>query len=241
MNLITFPGGREFFHQPQHQVATYVRQYREHIRLIRALEDMNRMDRINPKAAALEFARESEEIRGYSPADLPEHEKDISLVRDQAIRRFKVHVTIAEACLTSYADRMMHPLIINDELHGNQQTAWREGSVSVMRVIQPSGKHVRALTDFWVALADKGATQVSWRSENDRIAFAWLMHDLFICIEPFKSANERTARLLLQVMRRMLNLPGLFVRKDDMPFHEMRVNLFRMNIFMPEMRRLGYL
>lgn len=225
-------------HAPSSSTLERIATYRVRIETLGTLEHRLRIPPRLRKKSAYWFARQSELMRGHVPPGRSQWTDDRL---DRKYRQFKVHVAIAEACLCSHATEIMHPSIINDELHGNSETQWRDGTIMAMRIIQPRGELSEMLSDRWLALASSGISQLAQRPESDRIAFAWMMHDLFICIQPFKSANERTGRLLLQLLRQRLGLLPIMIRAKDMMFHESRLDYFRWNLFLPLMRRYGYL
>lgn len=237
-----YPDDPTYLYQPTSSTMFRIQEYRNRIRMLDSLEKTLRIPPDDAKRYAHEYARQSELMRGHSPPPLTTDDDFQRL--DRRYRRFKIHVSIAESCLTSGSKDVMHPSIINDELLSNTETEWRDGRIFAMRIIQPPGEYSERLTDFWLSLANAGRRQLlaePKRPEEDRIAFAWMLHDLLICIQPFCNANERTARLMLQLVRHSLELPPIMLRAENMVFHDSRLDYFRWNLFLPLMRHYGYL
>lgn len=239
MHTIIHAEDPTILYQPRTSTMTRIGIYRERVEILDSFERTLRIPREKAKQSGEEYARQSELMRGHSPPILSTDDDNQRL--DRKYRRFKTHVSLAESCLTSHDRGVMDPCIINNELLSNRETEWREGRIIAMRVVQPAGKYSEPLTKFWMRLAESGRIQLAGRPEADRIAFAWMMHDLFICIQPFESANERTARLLIQLVRHSLDLPPIMIRAEDSVFHDSRLDFFRWDLFLPLARQYGFL
>ncbi|MFZ2556049.1 MAG: Fic family protein [Minisyncoccia bacterium] len=206
------------------------------------------MDMIEHAATdPLSFACESALISGEDPDRIPwpGKYKEYQEVDMPWITEFKINdVMLADSCIKSRGRRgnILDPVIINMPLCRNRQYAkWRTSTYLGTRTGFPAPNYAKELVRRWQRVVMVGARSLAGASKRDRIVFAWTMHDAFICIQPFKDGNERTARLLLQVIRRELDLEPVFISRDDMTLHRERIRLFRKEVFMPLMRKYKYI
>lgn len=203
------------------------------------------------------FARESARISGFGEDHMAIHiveEEEkyysggqvrtvIRRRREFANERFKAHVELAKTCLNwKNHDRPVHPLIINTSLCEPSlasRSPLRGGMPHGMWGILPQAADIPALLEQWMGYVESArALSVP---PNDRAIFSWLLHDWLICLQPFQMLNDRTARLMLQVIRRRFGLEPLLVRYDNMIFHEKRLAHMRHRIFIPLLRDAGFL
>lgn len=199
------------------------------------------------KVDPLLFACESAFISGEDPDRIPwpgkydsKQDTDLSWIAE-----FKINdVMLAESCINSRGRRgfIPDPVIINMPLCRNRRNAkWRTSTYLGTRTGFPAPNYAKELVNRWRRTVVLGEQNLRGASVVSRRVFAWAMHDAFICIQPFKDGNERTARLLLQVVRRELELDPVFVSRHDMSLHRERIRLFRQEIFIPLMQRYQYI
>lgn len=195
----------------------------------------------------LAFACESALISGEDPERIPWPGKYTKAQETELpwIAEFKINdVMLAESSINSRGRRgfVPNPIIINMPLCRDRLYAkWRTSTYLGTRTGFPAPRYAKELVRRWQRVVMIGAQSLEDAPIRDRKAFAWAMHDAFICIQPFKDGNERTARLMLQFVRRELDLEPVFISRDDMTLHRERIRLFRQEIFMPIMRKYCYI
>lgn len=210
----------------------------------------------HPNPDPLTFACESALISGEDPDKIPwpnvvdQMKKEVESKGDKWgeppwIAEFNINdLMLAESCIRSRGRRgyIPDPVMINMPLCRNRLYAkWRTSTYLGTRTGFPAPKYAKELVRKWQRVVMIGAQSLMGASKRDRIVFAWTMHDAFICIQPFKDGNERTARIMLQYVRRELDLEPVFISRDDMTLHRERIRLFRQEVFMPLMRRYHYI
>lgn len=197
------------------------------------------------KEIAAQF-REARSLKNeYLLEAAKQRKKEMKFPLPQWAEDFKLNdEMIAESCLNSKGRRreIMHPLVINMSLcRIRTEAKWRNATYIGTNTGFPHARHIRKLVDVWIRMALVGARKLEKASDIDRSVFSWALHDAFLSIQPFKDGNERTARALMQLVRRELDLPTVFFSRRSKGLHQSRIRTFRAEIFMPLMERHGYL
>jgi len=225
-------------------------QYEDYVRLTLPV-----IEKEIPFTPAL-FACESALISGEDPARIPWPEwrtKHLDKAASQDEKwdeptwsaDFMINdVTVADSCITSRGRRhdIMHPMIVNMSLCRNRmEPKWRKTTYLGSSTGFPAAKHAERLVRYWRMAVLRGAERLVGTSDESRQIFAWATHDAFISFQPFKDGNERTARMMLQLVRRELELKPVFISRHDMTFHRERIRLFRTGFFAPLMEYYGFM
>ena len=182
------------------------------------------------KAEVEEFVRESEAVSGIV-RDLTDADEKY---------KFNLHVSVATSLFT--ASNFVLVDIVNSELLGKRKRSefLRTGNIGAMRGDIPDGRHVGDMLTGWTEEAKAGfdaASSARRYTPEEAEEFAWLKHDQLICIHGFKSANGRTARLMLNHLRIRFGLPLQVISLAESEEYFERIQAFRHNAFMPEYRQ----
>lgn len=151
---------------------------------------------------------------------------------------------VATSCLSSAGRQrdIMHPMIANMPLCRHRlEPKWRNATYIGSNTGFPAARYVKRLTEMWRKIALLGARKLERATPEDRKVFSWALHDAFLSIQPFKDGNERTARVMFQLVRRELELPKVFFSRHSMIYHTSRVKAFRSGIFIPLMVERQYM
>ena len=194
------------------------------------------LDSKDTRARAMIFACESALMSGIPQDELPwkltysKAERDANPWIDDFERN---DLAVTEACLYPSGERrMIHPMAINGPLCRDVlKTKWRTGVDLGADVELPPGVYVKRLTTRWMKIAKTGALFAIRGTVHERQTFAWAMHDLFMCIQPFRDGNSRTARLLLQMVRRHVGLEPVLLFTSHRETHRDRLKFFRSRIY----------
>lgn len=216
-------------------------------------EKIASMEAIWEKKERIEIAREMRSARrDKNPAKLEEARrrlKDMKFPIPQWVEDFNLNDTmIADSCINSKERRgeIMNPIIPNMSLcRLKMEPKWRTSTYLGSKMGSPSARHVKHLAKLWEKAVLFGVRRLLdgpvKAPVEARQIFAWAMHDVFISFQPFKDGNERTARVMIQLIRRELDLPPVFISQSDMTFHRKRIRLFRTDFFLPLMRAYRYI
>ena len=83
----------------------------------------------------------------------------------------------------------------------------RTTNVTVGARPMPHYSHVPKLMNDWVRLVAEYQNTRQEKTEGDVARAANLIHDIFLCIHPYKDGNGRTARLIKNMLRAHKGLP----------------------------------
>jgi hypothetical protein len=197
---------------------------------------------LKPKEHAIEFACNSAFLSDADTSQVPwkihytDEEKDAhSWVREF----FENDVSLAETYLAlgEPTGRIANPVYINMPLCRDKLKAgWRVTSDRGTDSAMPPGIHGRLMLRIWRLTVTEGIRALASRPTHEREAFAWAMHDAFLFLRPFRDGNGRTARLLLQAMRRELSLLPAYIDKEQRKIHRERAKFFNKELFVPYLR-----
>lgn len=194
------------------------------------------------KELAMEFACASAILSDCDPSEIPwkmeytQEEKDAHpWIRDFFTNDYDLAMTYLKC--DPPTGKVANPIVINMPICRDRQRArWRATSDRGTDSAMPSGIHGKVLLIHWYRIARHGIRRLRTASDTDKAVFVWAMHDAFILLRPFRDGNGRTARLLVQQMRRELKLyPARFKAEDRQIFRE-RTKFFNVHLFVPYLR-----
>ncbi|MFZ2887127.1 MAG: hypothetical protein WA021_04885 [Minisyncoccia bacterium] len=151
---------------------------------------------------------------------------------------FRRHIELVNLVINGpVPEHSPSPSLINDALRGSDgEVWWRDGLRQGTWDFLPRPEYVEILMELWLEYEQEVVATYAQALEDQREAISWALYDLFIGIEPFSGANDRTARLLLQSVRRRIGLEPVLIRQMHGRYHEKRFVFFRDTIFVPLMR-----
>lgn len=180
------------------------------------------------KSIAEEAARESALISGFDPQ---KHDE-----------QFNLHCRILRDILSCTTGALTHPLIINMDLCGHRERAqYRRGTRAAEAEYLPDARYVRTLLLMWWFGVQRDIVRVMrWDEERQR-AWVWDQHDFIISLEPFKSANGRTARAVYYMLITALRLSPHIITAEKATVYYAHKREYREKTFAPLMRAHGYI
>lgn len=90
---------------------------------------------------------------------------------------------------------------------------YRTSGVAVGDKQMPHHAHLPMLMQQWFELVEYACAREE--SMRNKAKSAYILHDWFLCIHPFKDGNGRTARLVLNAIRIKMGLPWKIVLSDE--------------------------
>ncbi len=180
------------------------------------------------REAALESAR----ISGYEFAWNETVDEDDT---------FKRHVELMEAVLNPHGRKLIHPLILNMNLHSDRVTRWRTGIPGAMEHLLPEGRFTKWLLLYWWNRLTYNHRKLRDAPPEAQDRFTWEMHDFFLCLQPFVRGNGRTARLVRHNVRQAFGLPVQLIRHEKAEEYYRHVTEYRTVTFIPIMKKHGYI
>jgi hypothetical protein len=137
------------------------------------------------------------------------------------------------AQIVAGAKRLIEPCFINGILSNRSGEWYRGGTESGHRGRVPDGSLVKSFVSIWFEEAEVGLKNIRGLPEVERSAFAWTMHAKLACISPFKQANGRTARLMLNYFRMLLKLPVEIISNKEAENYYAMIEQHRTEQFLP--------
>jgi hypothetical protein len=198
-----------------------------------------------PAQCAVLFAKTSALMSGVPTDELPSDDvwrKDQYKQSPKVIAFFEHDCVLAEACMygTPYGGRITPPGVINSSICRDEgNIRWRTGNDMLTETDFPHGKYSRRLVDLWTRTAHICAIKFKDCETHEKVAYAWAMHHMLLCIKGFQAGNSRTSRLCLQMCRISVGLKPIAFRPIDSPRLKLHLEIFRNGIFIPYMRHLG--
>lgn len=181
------------------------------------------------KQFAEEAALHSALISGFDP-------------RKRSDSQFGVHCQILNAVLGCQTGALTHPVIINMELCGHRERVqYRPGKRAAEADFLPDAKYLRALLMCWWFKVQQEIPRIRTVPKEDQRVWVWDQHDFLICLEPFKSANGRTARVVYYMLLTALGLECQLISAQKAKTYYAHKRRFREEVFAPRMRNHGYI
>lgn len=165
-----------------------------------------------------EFVETSEAISGIAP---------FNKERDSTKRHFEITLILASA------SRFIDPRLVNGVLTRRSGDWFRGGTEYGLRGRAPSGGVLPRVFDDWVRETEDGIVRLQGHPEQEREAFAWAMHHKLVCIHPFKEANGRTSRLVLNHLLSLFRLPIAVIHPEKAEQYFAQLDTYRDEIFLP--------
>lgn len=176
-----------------------------------------------------EAAFQSALISGFNP-------------RTYADAQFDLHCRILRDILGCITGALTHPLIINMELCGHRECVrYRLGTRAAEAGYLPDARFARHLFLIWWLKVQRDMARVRMLPEAEQRAWVWDQHDFLICLEPFKSANGRTARAVYYMLLTSLGLTPHVISAEKAKAYYMHKREYREKVFAPLMRAHGYI
>ena len=163
------------------------------------------------------FVRASEALSGY----------ELSESHPVMVR----HMALAQVCAEGH--NLLDPGIVNAELRGIRDESWFRVGRSYRDRKFPLSVHVIELMDEWRETALAGIHLNQNAHDADKDACAWELHDFMIAVHPFVEENAKTARLMLNHLRRMMGRPWHMFELEKADQYFERIDLYRVNVFTP--------
>ncbi len=123
--------------------------------------------------------------------------------------------------------------IINAELQGITSGWLRTGVAPGQRVSHPHPDHIKQLLAEWNLWVESALDACAQLDEQARERFCWEAHDKLMCIRAFQERNGRTARLLLNLIRGVLDLSWKSILYEDTKGYYARLDEYRDKVFLP--------
>lgn len=156
--------------------------------------------------------------------------------------QFDLHCRVLRDVLGCKTGALTHPIIINMTLCDHRERVhYRPGKRAAEAKYLPDSKYVRHLFLCWWLKIQRDIVHVRECSEEARHMWAWEQHDFLICLEPFKSANGRTARVVYYMLLTALKLPVHVISAEKAATYYEHKHNFRRKKFAPLMRAHGYI
>lgn len=178
---------------------------------------------------AQEAALQSALISGFDP------------LRNQD-EQFNVHYRVLRDILECVTGALTHPIIINMALSSApHRVQYRPGKRAAEAEYLPESKYLRALLMYWWFRMQWEIQHVRRLSEEEQRTWVWDQHDFLICLEPFKSANGRTARIVYYMLLTALGLSPNLISAEKAKVYYAHKRKYREEVFAPLMRAHGYI
>jgi hypothetical protein len=195
------------------------------------------------KERAIEYAVQSLRLSDADPSEIPwktfyeNKELDhLPWVRDF----FTNDVAVTEACLwiRPPLNHVLNPSSINSALcRGHGQVRWRTSSDRGVETSIPAGIHGKKMVRMWRHVATLCIRHSNKASALEKQTIAWMLHDAFLFLRPFRDGNGRTARLVIQDLRRELGLLPVFIHYEQREIHRERTKLFNRTLLIPYLQQ----
>lgn len=195
------------------------------------------------KERAVEMAVASARMSDADPSEIPWKMHFTSEEKDKWpwVREFFDNdVAVAEACLwiRPPLNHVINPVSINSTIcHLHGQVRWRTSSDRGVETSIPAGIHGRKMVRMWRHIAALSIRRSIEASFLERQTLAWMLHDAFLFLRPFRDGNGRTARLVLQDMRRELGLLPVVIHEEHREIHRERTKLFNRTLLIPYLQQ----
>jgi len=181
------------------------------------------------KTFAEEAALHSALISGFDP-------------RKRIDSQFGVHCQILHAVLGCQTGVLTHPVIINMELCGHRERVqYRPGIKATEAEFLPDAKYLRSLLLCWWFKVQRDIARIRELPEVEQRVWVWEEHDFLICLEPFKSANGRVARVVYYMLTTALKLEPHLISAEKAATYNAHKSKYRREVFAPLMRSHGYI
>lgn len=176
-----------------------------------------------------EAALQSALISGFDP-------------RKRYDEKYDAHRQIIADILNCTTGALTHPIIINMTLCGDREDAkYRPGIRAAEAAYLPDAKYARHLFLCWWFFLQRELPLLQHKSEKEKEDWCWKQHDFLICLEPFKSANGRTARIVFYMLLTVLRLPVRIINAEKAVAYYAHKRDYREKEFAPLMREHGYM
>lgn len=157
-------------------------------------------------------------------------------------KAFQIHLELMRSVMGSETRRIVHPAIYNSPLCGHpHEIRYRAGIRASARGIIIESDRVQEVFQNWWKLQTQLVAESLSLPEDLRANIAWRIHDFLISLEPFADANARTARLVFYDSCIAMNLPVKLITIEKANEYAENQRRFRRTVFMPMMKRDGYL
>lgn len=195
------------------------------------------------------FVSESIRLSGEIPPPQWQDKDHVAKKGDKSVSdEAKIHLDVATSVIQSRSSGLQNPAIINAELCNSRGKFLFRASTLLDDFPAPEGMHSGSAVEAWTHCMER-LIDVEMRrlidvrelldSMDDREALAWLGHDLLVSCRFFRDANDRTARIMLQNMRRLLRLQPVIVWYVNKNLHRARITLFKTLILQPMIVHCG--
>ena len=124
---------------------------------------------------------------------------------------------------------VLHRILMKGVLPSNGR--YRRLGVTVAGSVCPDWQRVPELMVRWWNTVCKAIARREEFNEKEKIALAFSLHDWLLCIHPYEDGNGRTARLMLNVIRRELGLSWHIIHPDRRGEYMARIQIFEEDFF----------
>ncbi len=156
--------------------------------------------------------------------------------------RFGMHCMLLQWILECKTGALIHPIITNMDLCGHRTAPqYRSGTRAAEATLMPNACYVRQLLKCWWFRIQCELPNVRTMDEGRQREWVWRQHDFLICLEPFESANGRTARAVYYMLSTALRHEIHIIGADKAAAYYAHKRDFRLNEFAPRMRERGYI
>jgi hypothetical protein len=177
-----------------------------------------------------DFATESILMHGGDPETKDQEEMDL----------VKVHKGLAKSYIDSHLKGVPPIVIAHMEVCGYRlKPKWRTSNTAKRGRTTPAGRYSQKMVELWEIFAEIGLRELKDATPRTKMVFCAALHDALIVLRPFIEGNARTARLVVQPIRRQLGLYPMIYRKDDEIFHESRIDTFH-DVLAPVLQRYNF-
>jgi len=107
----------------------------------------------------------------------------------------------------------------------------RTSGVYVGKYDMPLWEEVPFLLKEWERLVETYDHRIKKEAKMERERIALMLHDLFLCVHPFRDGNGRTSRILLNALRVRWGLPWLIIDSNKKRYYYRHIEQTQQKIF----------
>jgi len=148
------------------------------------------------------------------------------------------HLNAAVQVSRRYRHELLNPLEIHAWLSHRTSMEWFGGHMRTCDVYvgkwdMPRWEEVPNLLGQWWSLVKSKDEEMRHAPKKERERMARLLHDLLLCVHPFRDGNGRTSRLFLNQLRLRWGLPWLIIEYRKRGIYYRRIEHTQETIFRP--------
>ena len=155
---------------------------------------------------------------------------------------YAMHRMLIRYVLSCTTGALTNPIVINMALCNDRPEArFRKGIRAGEVDLLPRARYVRWLFAIWWRGVETKLPAMREQPVEVREKYCWDQHDYLTSLEPFASANGRTARIVYYMLTTALKNPVRIIPASKAAAYNENHRSYREKVFAPLMRAHGYI